>query len=282
VAHAQSNPRPGFNVIAPAETPTLSLTRIDTGVNNDTDIYATYLTCRDSFISMTGQSVLGRVMYHQSGKMITFSVMQWRAGPVQENILVGKAQTLDHLRAQHPREFRVYLVPLLAKLSDLRWLSPAASDYYAAFPEIPADPAVVQRVNNLLPDLDSDSPETRDRATRALLDLGPPGALAALRLDASLLSEEQKGRLARLVSRYRNHPEQDPLTARRDVGFLLDAFDFDDPRIRSAAHKALEQRIGHPIAFDENLPPSARGEALDELRFELAMNVAEPMIPTQK
>src|SRR5206468_617377 len=83
-------------------------------------------------------------------------------------------------------------IPLLGKFSDLSWLRPGASDVYSVFTEIAADPQTTARIDELLPDLDSDAFHVRDAAGKQLLEMGPPAVLAALRKHPAELSSEQQ------------------------------------------------------------------------------------------
>lgn len=181
----------------------------------------------------------------------------------------ASADSIAELRAAHVAEFRTYVVPMLAKVSDLSWLTPGAADVYAAFPDLPADPAVTAQLTALLPDLDGDVAAARDAAAERLMALGPAGALAALRTDATALSVEQRGQLGRLLAAHRRRglPAAD---ARQDPAFLLDALEYPDPTVRAAAKTALEAVVGQPLAFDPTLAGEPLGRAADAARIRVA------------
>ncbi len=94
---------------------------------------------------------------------------QWGQGP--KSVFTAEAATLLQLRAEHPDEFRFYVLPILAKFVDPSLILPGPADVYAAFTEIPADPAIVRQVRELLPGLDADDPVERDAASARLHDL---------------------------------------------------------------------------------------------------------------
>ena len=43
------------------------------------------------------------------------------------------------------------------------------------------------------------------------------------------------------------------IVMRKDVSFLLDGLEDDDPAVRVAAKSCLETAVGHPVAFDTTL-----------------------------
>src|SRR5206468_6084791 len=130
------------------------------------------------------------------------------------------------------------------------WLRPGASDVYSVFTEIAADPQTTARIDELLPDLDSDAFHVRDAAGKQLLEMGPPAVLAALRKDPDELSSEQRAQLGRLISTHRRPVETPATEPRQDPVFLADCLEYDDLSVRQAAKAALEKVLGGPISFD--------------------------------
>jgi HEAT repeat protein len=141
---------------------------------------------------------------------------------------------------------------------------------------------VVQRLETLLPDLDSPAFPVRDSASSRLEALGPAGVLAALRADVSNLTDEQRGRLAAFIRQNRNRTFEDPAAARKDVNFLIDALEYDDPAVRAAAREQLGQIFGHTVKFDVALTGDALTTAIDDLRKEAAALSAASAQPTTK
>ncbi len=202
------------------------------------------------------------------------NVMQWTSGPggnIQtDSLLNAHASSIGQLRTEHPEEFRKYVLPLLEKLSDMQWLRPGAADVYAAFPQIPADEQVTRKVRALLPDLDSDAFPIRDAASTQLAALGPPAVLAALRMDWSDLSDEQQSRLLALINDHHRREVLDAATAGKDLNFLADCLEYDDPAVRAAARSAIEQALGQPVGFDVQSTGEARTDEVDAVRKQIA------------
>jgi hypothetical protein len=142
-------------------------------------------------------------------------------------------------------------------------MKPGAGDVYGVFTEVQADQQVTQKIEALLPELDSPSSPIRDAASQRLMALGPAGVLAALRLDSSALTDEQRGRLGELVARHRRRDLADPAAARKDPNFLADCLEYDDPAVRRAAKATLERAVGQPVPVDITLTGDALTRAVD-------------------
>src|SRR5207248_5323440 len=103
---------------------------------------------------------------------------------------------------------------------------------------------------------------------------GPPAVLAALRIDPSRLTPEQRGRLNAFVERHTLW--SDPSEARRDVRFLIDCLELDDPAVRAAALVDLRAVARRDIAFDLDAAPIARRQAAAALLESLDGDDARP------
>jgi len=255
-------------------TTTSTITRVDPDVKNDDEVWSTYINVSGDNFWIMGQSVSGRININQSNGQINVTVMEWTSGPggnIQTSVLLNaRAGSIGQLRTDHPDEFRKYVLPLLAKLSDMQWLRPGAADVYVTFPQIPADEQVTRKIRALLPDLDSDAFPVRDAASTQLAALGPAGVLAALRMDWTELSDEQRSRLLALVNDHHRREVPDPAAARRDLNFLADCLEYDDPAVRSAAREAIEQTLGQPVSFDVQSTGDARIAAVDAVRKQIS------------
>ena len=104
----------------------------------------------------------------------------------------------------------MYVIPMLARFSDPSFLQPGPADVYSVFVEIPADQKITHEVEQLVPQLDADDPADREAASAKLRQFGAPAVLAALRMDESTLSEEQKLRLKAFIAGYRRFARRRP------------------------------------------------------------------------
>jgi hypothetical protein len=303
--------------VGPTAVSNTSVTRIDLASDADTDLWSVRVTQQSTgYTSVYGVSVRGNTLLalyanrrggagvvkpglaNVAPVNLTVSESRPVAAGNNPNGFVGgrgfggmqarsvqvfraTADSVAELRAKYPAEFRRHVVPLLSKVSDLSWLTPGAGDVYAAFREIPADPAVAARLAELLPDLNAAEAGVRDAAADRLTALGPAGVLAALRADVSGLSAEQRGQLGRLVAahRRRDRPPADP---RADPSFLLDALEYPDRAVRSAAKAALEAAVGERLAFDPSLDGPSLGLAADEVRRRVQERLAAGTDPATR
>jgi hypothetical protein len=234
--------------------------------------WCTSMTLRSGMIALlgtSGDSNAGvRVRLTQANGMMSFSCGKVEDG-LQTNFLLAAAPTLDQLKAEHPREVRKYLAPILRNLTGRTPLQPAPADVYRAFDSIRPDPKVVKQVEDLLGRLDSEVYAVRDSASRELAGLGPPAVLAILRRDMDDLSAEAHNRVDRFIASRGNLSPEEAIAARKDRAFLIDCLDDEDPAVRSAAKTALEKFIGMKIDLDSTLTGDARSDAVDALRQKL-------------
>jgi hypothetical protein len=227
----------------------------------------------DDAISIAGAGrvdslwVLVNLTQDPGGGTVHFSVQRprRRMRPIHE----FQAADLLTLWSEHPKELRQFLFPLLREMCGKNVLAPRAGDVYRAFAAIPADPQVAQKLAAILPALDADAPSERDAAAKQLNALGPPGVLAALRVDPSTLTPEQRARLDTLVQDHSTTADPAAL-ARHDPYFLVDCLGDSDVNVRSAALEALRSVTGKPtLAFDVAASEEERARAAAALAENL-------------
>jgi hypothetical protein len=202
----------------------------------------------------------------------------------------GRVARLSELRQTHPAFVQEVLSPALRRLGVRAFLRrhPVA-EVYGVFPAIRPDDRVARQVDDLLPRMAAARASQREAASAELDALGRPAILAVLRLDRGRLSPEQNTRLETFLDRMgeRGPPTwavtpRDPL---RDVEFLLDCLDDDDPAVRAAAKAALEAALGRRVDFDPALTGDARAAAVGRLCDQFLVppgegNGAKPPGPT--
>jgi hypothetical protein len=158
---------------------------------------------------------------------------------------------------------------MLRTLSGRDLLRRSPTEIFGAFTSIAPDPQAMKQLEKVVQGLESDSYPERERASRALEELGAPGLLAAMRRDNSDLSAEAASRLNAFVSRHSGESSESPAAALKDPAFLLDCMDDDDINVRVAATAALEKLLGRTVDFDPKLNDQARAAAIDALRARL-------------
>ena len=193
-----------------------------------------------------------------------------RARPLDDD----RAIDLVQLWNEHQPQVRKYLLPLFNEISATNLLRPRAGDVYRAFESIAADEAALAKVREVLPMFDADSAAERDAASAKLDQIGPSGVLAAMRIDRTDLSPEQRGRLNAFITRHTLWP--DPAAARQDPHFLGDCLEDDDPAVRAAALTALRVLAKREITFDLDAPLASRRAAAAELIEAIEQRAAQP------
>lgn len=247
----------------------LNLTRFDFDAKDDAP-WQSRLFINNQAVTLTSQNFYGSTNLTQMNGTVGLNVVEFtQFGQPQKNVCTAQAGSLTQLRAEHPEEFRLYVLPLLALFSDTSFLQPGPADVYSVFLEIPADQKVSADLEQLAPQLDADDPADRDTASAKLRQIGALAVLAALRMDESNLSEEQKLRLKSFVAGYRRLPVADPTSQRHNLGFLIDCLEYEDLAVRNAAKAELENQTHHPIEFDTSLSGPEAAASADILRKQL-------------
>ena len=171
------------------------------------------------------------------------------------------------LRRQHPKEIDQYLRPLLRQL---QMESVLAADPMVAWQvfadDLKPDPATLTIVQALLPALDSDSFQDRDRALQSLQEKGLPVAVAITHLDRSKLSDQQNMLLDTAMAAFQPQRGADLSKWRNDQEFLLDCLYTEDLAIRTAALEALQRKLARPVKFDVTADFATRSAAVDAMR----------------
>jgi len=226
-------------------------------------------------VSLGAQKLTSSVNFSQHDGNIMLNVFEF--GKINRNNGL-RAESLVQLQADHPEEVRNLLVPLLRNLTGKNLLHTPPADLYAVFTEIPADPAVTGKVVALLPRLDADDFTVRDSASKDLARLGIPGILAAMRMETDKLSAEQKARLDGFIADEGRVSIKDPLSARKNLNFLLDALNDADVAIVAAAKHALEELVGHPVKLEGQPGTDQYNASLDSLhiQFKKEMDAKNP------
>ncbi len=180
------------------------------------------------------------------------------------------APTLLQLRADHPEDVRKTLEPVFRDLTGVNWLRPGVADVYRAFDGIQPDMKVVEKVNEILPRLDSLSFPERETASAELAALAAPGVLAAVRIDQDPLSPEQRNRITAFLTEYTRRSYETPTAARQDLNFVLESLEDADVVVRTAAKEAIEALTHHKVGVDVALTGDKLTAAVNAYRADLA------------
>lgn len=172
------------------------------------------------------------------------------------------AATLAELRREHPEEVGRFLIPVLRTIGQERTLlaPEPATVFQVLRGHADPDPAVVEQVTQLVKQLDSPDPRTRDQAAASISALGAQGAITMMAMDRTSLSAEQNSRLDMLVSSHAPVSEAEAQELRQDPMFLVDCLYLEDRALRQAALVQLEQVIDQKVDF--NLEAKGQEELL--------------------
>jgi hypothetical protein len=235
-------------------------------------LWSTTLTLRSGYFAISavqGNNYDGtRVRITQSNGSLSFTCSRIDRG-VQKSVLVASALSLRQLQAEHPQEVRRYLDPMLFSLAGRHLLRPGAADVYRVFTAVGPDPQTARALEKVVRDLESDSFEKREHATKELHEMGEAGVLAAMRRDNRDLSPEARSRIDNFIATHATLTLDELGAAAKDPVFLLDCMDDDNLAVRVAAKEALEKRLERKVDFDPSVDRAARAAAVDALRSQL-------------
>jgi hypothetical protein len=198
------------------------------------------------------------VTFDQQTRLQVYSI---DAGPPLR--LMFQARDLATLAAEHPREARRFVSPLLRQLTGDNLLHPGAGDVYRVFDSIQPPPGVVRRTRQLLDQLSEASFREREEASAALTAMGRSAILALSRMDRSDLDPEQVARVDELMSGAMT--DRNPADLRRDPVFLLMCVEDPDPLVRAEAMKQLGVVLGREVPIDPMLRDESLAEQVDRM-----------------
>ena len=114
-------------------------------------------------------------------------------------------------------------------------------------------------------ELDAEDFAPREAARERLRGLGEAGAEVLRGMDQAKWSLEQKSAVGALLEVARL-PRAKIELLRKDMGFLLDCLESEEPVVRALALARLRKETGQALDFDVQAPVEKRAAALDVLR----------------
>jgi hypothetical protein len=198
---------------------------------------------------------------------VQFSVQIGDSQGTSQTNIQYTAPDFATLRRQHPKEIDQYLRPLLRQLQMESVLAADPMIAWQVFAEdLKPDQQTLKEVQALLPALDADSFQDRDRALHALRQKGLPVAVAITHLDRTKLSDQQNMLLDTAMAAFQPQRGADLSKWRNDTDFLLDCLYTEDLAIRTAALDAFQRKLGKLIQFDVTADFDARRVTIDAMR----------------
>ncbi len=174
------------------------------------------------------------------------------------------------LARRYPREVARYLRPFLREMRLESMFAPDPRIAWQVFAaRLRTDPAILQKINDVLPALDDNDSYKRAEAVAEIRKLGIPGGIAIVNMDRSRLSVQQSVLLDASLAPFRPSRAESPAECRADPGWLLDCLYCEDAMIRQAAFDCLRELLKHEIVVDIEAGPARRIAAVDSLRAKL-------------
>jgi hypothetical protein len=221
--------------------------------------------------SRTIQFLIQKVPSLPGGGGVTLIVNEsgFRPDLPHSSLTLGATDCATFLR-RHPRAVGQYLMPLLAELGQDGVFAPDPLLAMQVFPEhFSPDPAASRRVEAILPALDAGNYHRRDDALAQLRQMGKDAAKVMVFLDRSTFTPEQNARIDQALTPAGLIPRAEADRLRRDREFLLNCLYCDDPITRRSALAEIKSLTGRSFELPENLSPSERIAAINELRAKL-------------
>jgi hypothetical protein len=175
------------------------------------------------------------------------------------------------LLKKHAIEVNLYLRPLLCAIHQEDILTPDRAIVLQVLADhFPANDAAEKRVAELVPGLADPDFRHRERAARALIELGGPGVAVLRKLERSRISPEQNRLIDVALEPYSQLPQQEVDRLKADRNFLLQCLSCEDAAIRGAAFEQLCRVADRQdLKFDAAASAADRMDAIQALRKEL-------------
>ncbi|MDP9172855.1 MAG: hypothetical protein M3O30_03200 [Planctomycetota bacterium] len=181
-----------------------------------------------------------------------------------------RADSFDELVKYNQDEVEEFVRPMLRDMEIEYLMPPADLQAIQVFEkESPIDPRVTNKVQALVRNLDADSAEDRDAATKQLVRIGAPAVVLLLRMDHAVLSPEQLTRINSVCGEAKLVSKEQARTLKKDVGFLISCLSSQDRNLRIQGLKTLEATMGTKIEFDVDASAQMRSDIVEKLRAEL-------------
>ncbi len=181
------------------------------------------------------------------------------------------AGNFEDLRRSHPIEFSRHLVPLLALLQHDKALLgvPLETARQVLSEGAIADDKSTARVNELVSQLASPEPQTRDTAMAALQGSGDVGMEALAKVDRSKLSAEQNSQIDLVLASKGSAAPAELRQLSNDPLFLVDCLYVDDADLRTRAVKQLQEVTKLAVTFDNEATENARRKQIGKVREQV-------------
>jgi hypothetical protein len=186
---------------------------------------------------------------------------------------------LAQLRSEHAAELDAYLRPILRdfKQEGAVFGVPPHVAWQVLGTDSTIDPAMLEKVQKTVSQLDADDFRDRQNAAEQLRQLGQPAALALAKLDRTKLSLQQIGAIDAFLAEFAPASADQVNGLANDKSFLLDVLFNDDSALRELALKRLHGVTGRKVLLEGDV--SARAVEIAKLRAELVPSTQPSLAP---
>lgn len=267
-----------------------SLEYLDAKEVDDDKIWNAILTVRADtvYITVRGGAKSNVEYYTINERKGSFRVIvrniRIAGAPLVGQMKVLNAESCEQFEQKSPDEYKQFVAPVIELFGFAGLLTPGPTDVYRVFTELRPTPDTERQLLEIVTTLASVDPVQRTAASQHLAKMGPPGVLAALRLDRSILTPEQSNRIDMFI---RSHSclLNEPQRQRHDPLFLADCLEFTDPRVRQLAMDELKIALNRDVDINLDADPKSLHGAVAELRKQIADSLSKaavlPVITTQ-
>lgn len=231
------------------------------------EIHSTYQK-RDQFIRVVYQQVVGQAILIGSGNDNSGSQDAQSVTLVEKDFLT--------LRQKHPVELEQWLRPVFHRLGqDAVFAADSNAAWQVLMEDWPLDAKLRQRVEQVIPQLNSPDWQARHAAADELMKFGRDGATALAQFDRKGLSLEQNVRIDEVLSHFEPLPPAETKPLRQNPNFLLDCLYSDDATVRRLAATRLQKLLGHRLNLNLDAPEPMRESGIEKIRAELKDNTSQ-------
>ncbi len=177
------------------------------------------------------------------------------------------APDIDQLIRRHPSETARYLRPLLRDLGmDATLFAGNVREAWQVLaPDRPPDPGTMEKVNAILPKLDSDDAATREAAQKSLAAIGQPAANALHAMNRNNLTPQQSAEVDAFLSPYSPLTPEEALTFSKNPDRLASYLTLDEPEVRKLAYARLTKVARNVPPFNPDAPADERAKQLEDI-----------------
>jgi hypothetical protein len=225
-------------------------------------------------VSLIEQTVPGRapILLRVDETSSEWNVTPAPAPRVSTNLT---AETFEQLRQEHRHEVDDYVRPMFRLLGQERavFAVDRGLAWEALIDEYVVDPAMVKKIEAILPRLGAEDFSSRDAASDELAAMGVDGVITLQKMPMGKLSPEQQNRIDAFLRPYKINDVKALLV---DRNFMVDCLYCDDARLRKTVMEHLSALTGKTVAWKDVDGDAARDAEIAALRDDVLGATTRP------